>query len=274
MTLPQEIWDEILEQISTDSGRPTLIACALVATRWRGRSQKLLFSSVDINEDNYERWVNGVVRSDSKARLLEYVHSMWYSRCLGSNRYRMQDLAEVSGEYLSALPNLHRLTFTGIQVGHISQAQLHACFSVFREALTYLFLDTFTTSFSAFVTLVGYFPHITTLRIGQFVLKLDEGPIPLLPRPFRGKLHVNQVQADYLEFFDRFAQLNPEYEELVISAPKLPETEFVESALQISASTVQFLRLTTQLRGEYSLPTVLIGITSLPNHPTFKAVLE
>ena len=244
--LPPEILDKIFEWIPTSrEGRPTLIACALVATRWTGPSQRRLFSSVEIDEYNYRRWMKGVILSGSKAHLLEYVRSLRHSH---GRDHRMRDLPRDSGKYFSALHNLHSLTFYQTRIEHISEEKFHTCFSAFRKTLTHLSLDTFTTSFSAFVTLVDHFPNITTLQLHSFVLEPDGGPVPSLSRPLRGKLHIHSVQANRLEFFNRFAKLDLEYEELVITGTPFmyKETEFMESALQISANTVKFLSLTTE----------------------------
>ena len=167
----------------------------------------------------------------------------------------MRDLPRDSGEYLSALRNLHSLRFYNTFVGHISGEQFHTCFSAFRETLTHLTLEAFAISFSAFVTLVDYFPNIATLDLGSFVLEPDEGSVPPLSRPLRGKVHIYYPRSDSLEFLNRFAKLDLEYEELVIETNLwiLTEIEFVESALQISASTVKFLRLAADPECECTL---------------------
>ena len=248
--LPPEVLDKILEHIYTDGWRsPTLVACALVATWWTGPSQRRLFSSVKIHHGNYRQWMDGVVLSGSKAHLLKHVHSLWDIRS-----HRMQGLAQDSGEYFSALRNLRSLTLYGIMVEHISKEDFRTCFSAFRGSLTYLSLDDFATSFSAFVTLVGYFPNITTLRLCSFDLEPDEERVPSLSKPLRGKLELNfgYGKANSLEFANRFAELNPEYQELVIESPDftLRETELLGSVLRISASTIKILRLTAELKCE------------------------
>ena len=239
--------DGILEHIlpANPEGRPTLIACALVATWWTTPSQRLIFSSVAIHERNSPRRMCGVVSSRSKAHLLGYVGSVLYYPHL---KYQMRSLAACSGKHFPALCNLHSPTLFTIRIERISE-EFHICFSAFRETLTYLSLDTFTTSFNAFVALVDYFPNITTFncvcsRGG------DGGPIPPLSRPFRGKLRVSQIEANDLGFFNRFAMLDSGYEVLIIHHPHFLETNFLESALQISTRTTKFLRLTAELHRE------------------------
>ena len=189
-----------MDHIPTNhEGRLTLIACALVATWWTGPSQRRLFSSVQIHEGNYKRWMKGVVASGSKAHLMGYVRSLWPShgpgRCI---KYRMRDLPQDSGKYLSALCNLRSLTLSNTVIEHIGE-DLRTCFSAFRETLTYLSLTNSATSFSAFMTLVDYFPNIETLELRLFVLRPDEEPVPSLSRPFGGKLHIHGLLVRSLE---------------------------------------------------------------------------
>ena len=245
--LPPEILDDILANIPTDNeGQPTLIACALVATSWTAPSQRRLFSSVLIREDKYQRWMNGVVLSASKARLLGYVRSLWH--CSGvyvGVKFPMQSLPRLSGKYLPALRNLQALTLYNIKIEHINEEGFHTCFSAFRETLTYLSLETFATSFSAFVTLVDYFPNLRTLQLRALELEPDGGPVPPLSRPLRGELHFYEIEPWYLEFLGQFSKLDLQYEELVIGCTFVSvEARFLGSALQISPNTIKSLRLT------------------------------
>ena len=136
LTLPPEILDKILEHVfaSRFEGERTLIACALVATWWTGPSQRLLFSSVVINGDNYWQWTNGVL-SGSETHLLEYARSLTYHRGHSEVRYRMRDLLHDFGECFSALRSLHSLELYDTEIDCISQDQFHACFSAFHETL-------------------------------------------------------------------------------------------------------------------------------------------
>ena len=255
VTLPPEILDKILEYVPTDrEGRPTLMACSLVATWWTGPSQRCLFSSVSIHEGNYHEWMSGVVRSESKALLLGYVRSLWYDHCRATKINRQKhDLAQDSGEYLSALHRVRSLALCNIRAEHISE-EFPACFSAFRGTLTSLSFTDFPTSFSAFVTLVDYFPNITSLRVSGLKLEPDEGPVPPLSQPLRGEIHVHDFPNN-AEFLDRLAKLNPKYETLGITSSLHPvRTDSLESALRMSPSTIKFLRLTVHIRGEWLWP--------------------
>ena len=193
--------------------------------------------------------MNGAVLSGSKAHLLEHVRSMWHAEVWDTViEYRMRDLAWDSREYFPALRNLQSLTFFGVRVEHISEEEFRNCFSAFRETLAHLSFYSLAMSFSAFVALVGYFPNITTLELGGFELKPDEGPVPSLSRPLRGKVSLWENIPDCLEFLDRFSKLDLEYEELQLgSFDSSVVTDFVESAFQISPSTIKILRV-VQLR--------------------------
>jgi len=257
VTLPSEILDKIFEHITTDEeGRQTLIACALVATWWTGPSQRRLFSSVLVNNNNYQRWVDGVALSGSKTHLLHYVRSFRYRRApKNSLRYSVCDFPKEPGEYISALHNIHSLQLVNIRINPLSK-ELQTCLSAFRETLTNLAILYFVTSFSAFVSLIDYFPNITALQLGMFGLNPDEGPVQLLSRPLRGKIRIRPPHPDRSEFIDRLAKLDQEYEELVIDAATVPlDTAILGCILQFSAGTVKYLRLLGRLEREYSLHT-------------------
>ena len=194
--------------------------------------------------------MDGVVLSGSMNHFLVHVRSLWHGRRPGpGTKYRMRDLARDSGGYLSGLRNLRNLTLSNILVEHISEGELHTCFSAYRETLTHLNFNTFSTSLGTFVTLINYFPNLTTLLLHRPTLKPDEGPVPSLSRPLRGKLHVRGVPAHSLEFFSRFSRLGVEFEELVIDSFNDPKTPgFAEPALRICPNTVKFLRLGSELR--------------------------
>ena len=252
MTLPPEILDKILKRISANKEQQTLMACALVATWWTGPSQRRLFSSVEVRQRNFELWMNGVVFSGSKAHLLKHVRSLSHSRgpSIRGVKYRMSELLRDSGEYLSALLNLHSLTLHNIRVERIGKEGLHTCFSAFRESLTSLSLVSPTMSVSAFVALVDFFPNMVTLQLHAFVPEADEGPVPSLSRPLRGKVYLRHIAGrSCLELLNRFSKLDLEYEELVIdfALSSFTRAAFLESALRVSSSTVKFLRLTADI---------------------------
>ena len=163
--------------------------------------------------------------------------------------HHIPDLVQFPGEHLSALCNIHSLTLHDTSAEHVTK-EFPTCFSAFRETLTYLSLTDFATSFGAFVTLVGCFPNMTTLRVDSLKLEPDEGPVPQLSQPLRGEIRVHEFPGD-LEFFSRLSGLDLEYEKLVIvSTHYHMVTIFLESALQISPNSVKFLRLTAELRCE------------------------
>ena len=162
----------------------------------------------------------------------------------------MQKLAEDSGEYLSALHGVRSLGLYSISVGPISQEDLCNCFSAFSETLTDLTLSSFVTSFSGFVTLLDHFPSLTTLKFSGLTVRPDEGPVPPLSRPLRGKICLRFLHSDCVEFLNRFAKLDLEYEELVVGC-LVP----MESVLKLSTSTVKYLRLRDRTR-EYLYDTL------------------
>ena len=206
--------------------------------------------------------MDGVVLSGSKTRLLKYVRLLRY-RYFPSNPHihPIQNLLKGFGAYLSALHNIRNLELDNISFERINAEELRTCFSAFRETLTDLTLALFATSFDVFVTLIGYLPNITALRLGPFVVKPDEGPVPQLSRTLRGKIHLFGSYLGCAEFFNRLAKLNPEYEELGLENDV--GRGLLNSILQLSANTVKYLRLAVNFQREYPYNTPsLLHITT------------
>ena len=106
------------------------------------------------------------------------------------------------------------------------------------------------------MALVDYFPNLRTLRMCLCEVRPDEGPVPTLSRPLRGKMYIqcgHMVTAHCLAFFRRFAELDLKYEELVIDtfSHAFPEVaRLLDNALQMNSSTVKTLRLFVELDRE------------------------
>ena len=103
--------------------------------------------------------------------------------------------------------------------------------------LTYFSLVVFNASLSTFETLVDYLPNIRILKLRSFVLEPDEKPVVVFTA--LEKLYVDYIHPDRLEFFNKFAKLELEYEELKVGSLS-SEAVFLESALQIRANTVKY----------------------------------
>jgi len=246
----------ILECIPTNmEGRRTLVACTLIATWWTGPSQRRLFSSISINQCNRQRWMNGVTRSVPKAH-----------RHDTGTEYLTRGLAQDPREYFPVLRNTRNLTLSCIQVERADANQLRTYLSAFRECLTHLSLERITVSFSTFVTLVDYFPNITNLNLCAPGLGPDEGSVPPLSQPLRGKALVRASLHNSLKFFDRFAKLDLEYEELVVGPMGYVNPTFLENAFQMSTSTVKCLRLMSEIECEQRLPTYQTHTLTQPSH--------
>ena len=200
--------------------------------------------------------MDGVALSGSKPHLLEYIRSLQHYLIPGTE----------TSYWMRNLHNIHSLKLGNATIVHISKEEFHTRYSAFRETLLNLNLQSFVTSFSAFVTLVDYFPNLTTLRLGSFTVKPDEEPVPTLSRPLRGRIHLNCTSRNCAEFFDRLAKLDPGYEELELDSESRVETKLVESVLRLCARTVKYLRLTARFEREhpYDTSSSLDTLTKIP----------
>jgi hypothetical protein len=223
--------DDVLEYIPLDrGGRKVLIACASVATWWARPSQRRLFSSVSLDDENYLQWMEGVALLILKTHLLRYVRSILLG-LYGKADYSTQDISRDSGGYLSALHNLRSLALCNVALLSNGQEEIHTCFSAFRE----------------------------TLRIEIFTCDYFESPVPPLSQPLRGEIYIRFTEIYWWKFIDQFTMLNQKYERLVLDFGSiLVDAKNLESLLRSSASSVKYLQLEATLRREYPCCTLFL----------------
>jgi hypothetical protein len=89
-------------------------------------------------------------------------------------------------------------------------------FSAFQHSLSSLRLIQVSIAWSAFVALLGWFPHLRTLGIRGSSFQAENRPAPQISYPLLGRLLVDPSQGNMELFIDRFPKLEQEYEELVI----------------------------------------------------------
>ena len=74
-------------------------------------------------------------------------------------------------------------------------------------------------------------------------MKPNEGQVPSQSRPLRGKICIRCSQGpDFLESVNQLASLDPEYDGLVIEARSRAKEEIIEILLQLSATTMKYLK--------------------------------
>jgi hypothetical protein len=147
--------------------------------------------------------------------LLHCIRSLTYSvlRARGPSRhpsvYTLQD-------YLPTLCNLQTLTFSYMRIEPTIPERLDL-FSAFRHALLSLSLTTVSISWSAFASLVGYFPYLRSLEICWTHFRVDGQPVHYPSRPLHGRLLVGHMWEHPVDLVvDRFPELKLECEELVL----------------------------------------------------------
>jgi hypothetical protein len=238
MKLPQELLDEIFSYLSSYDGR-SLKACSLVSKSWLESSQRLLFADIFIDVDNCQSWLNTILPTN--ARLLRRVRSLTCFVCSHSPpnlRYRVLALRE----YLPSFCQLRTLIFLGIDIEPTILEHLDL-FSAFQHTLSSLSIREGSITWSAFVSLVGYFPNLRDLKILLMSFEVDSRPAPRPIGPLRGRLSVELREGESTDLFaDWFPALRLEYEELEISQ------DFGHRFLTTIAHSLKYLKLTRIIR--------------------------
>jgi len=212
MSLPFELLDEIFGYLPLDD-RESLRTFSLVAKSWVSPAQSRLFSSVIITEDNYQSWKDSI--STTNKELLFHVRSLWYLvllRIPGWDTHPIDDFFD----YLPSFHRLQRLSLCSTSIKSDIPKRLEV-FSAFRHTLSSLTLHTLILTWSTFVAVADYFPHVRDLEVSRPIWGIDYEQAPPLSRPLRGRLSIDMSSSFALQIFtDRFSGLEVEYDELLI----------------------------------------------------------
>ena len=197
MNLPEEILDKILSHLPSDNGQ-SLRSCSLVSNPWLDPSRRLLFARICIQQHNYRSWLKEI--SPANTGLLRHAHSLTYTS------YGMPDsdrCVHALRDYLPSFHQLKTLQFNALNVEPTIPEHL-TLFSTFQHTLSLLYLSGVSITWSSFVALLGYFPHLRDLYISGPSLRVDERPVPQIPHPLRGKLCISLSDEGVKPFTDRF----------------------------------------------------------------------
>ena len=189
------------------------MSCSLVAKSWLEPSRRLLFAHISIRRDNYRSWLDNIPPRNTE--LLRYARSLTYFPRAEDRDSRLYCVYALRN-YFPSFRQLRTLTLCNVVVEPTIHEHL-GLFSAFQHMLSSLSLAQVSITWSAFVALVGCFPHLRNLNIRSSSFRVDDLPVPQLPRPLRGRLIIGPFHGSGMDsFFHLFPGLRPEYEELVI----------------------------------------------------------
>ncbi|KAF9643053.1 hypothetical protein BDM02DRAFT_1758401 [Thelephora ganbajun] len=203
MHLPEELTDKIIGHLPQDDRR-SLQNCSLVSKLWLQPSWRLLFAHITIELTTYQSWLDNI--SPTNTGLLRHARSLTY--IVGGDSCGVPLLRD----YLPSFFQLQQLAFSFTNIKPTICKHLE-WFSAFQHTLLSLSLTQVSITWSVFVTLIGYFPNLRGLGIFETSLRVDDQPVPPLPRALRGRLSVSF--KDVTRFpVDQLIGLKLEYEEL------------------------------------------------------------
>ena len=234
MDLPEELLDEIFSHLPSYDEQ-SLRSCSLVSKSWLEPSRRLLFSNIRIHQDNYLSWLNNI--SPTNAGLLRNVRSLAYF-------FRVYDNPDprccvcALHDYFPSFHQLRALEFYKLDIEPTIPDHL-TLFSTFQHTLFSLSLTHGLITWSSFVALVGYFPHLRDLTVRGPRFQVDDRPVPQILHPLRGRLVVDSYLPDESMklFVNRFPELKQEYEELEIT------TSFEPRLLTAVEGSLKYLTL-------------------------------
>jgi hypothetical protein len=208
-------------------------------------SERRLFALLSIRDENYQRWINAIAHSRSKTHLLPPVHPFsdtisWSGK--GTKWKNSQILENTLPLYTISAPFLLYNIISKLT----DEGAFYHCFSGPHRTFTQLPFGRVAAAFSTLVTLVGYFPNITTILLASFVWNLMRDRSRHCIGLFGGRytfVTLTPVPGGTLD------GLSMEYKILEV---ELYSTVILGSALQPSTNTIKYLTLEGKLGCEQS----------------------
>ena len=221
MDLPQELIEGILSHLPSDDRKSlrAFSSYSLISKSWLDPSRRILFADLSIELVTCNRFLTTI--SPTNTGLLRHVRSLSYCASgeedqrlhqLGIHLFQFQD-------HLSSMCQLRALAFSQMILDWTLPGRL-GMFSAFQHALSSLQLVRVSITWSAFASLVGYFPNLRNLLISYTSFTMDYQPVPRPSHALHGKLslwvgHPHVQEAGFL--VGHFLELKPEYEEVALS---------------------------------------------------------
>jgi hypothetical protein len=211
MNLPQELLDETISHLPP-LDKESLKSCSLVSKSWVEPCQSLLFTSIDLGPDTYQRWKD--IISPTNTTLLRHVRSLTFSPSGISPIPFPLHFFYTLRDYLPSFSQLRTLNLCGVEIEPTISEHLELL-TAFKHTLVSLSLDSVSTAWSSFVVLIGHFPNLRNLEIIDTWFQADDLPVPDTVHAGRGRLFVDVSSVQDMDILcDRLAELKPEYNEL------------------------------------------------------------
>lgn len=255
MKLPPELIDEIIGHLPPDD-KESLQNCSLVTKSWIRPSQKRLFEVVDIRQQNLQSWLDTI--SPTNLELLGHVRRLSYKE------YPEGAVEPAHQALRDHLPSLHQLRhFTLLFARISSHPQQIGLFSAFQHTLSGISLVGCGVTKNAFVTLVNYFPNLTSLYLYGLGYNRDDEPTPPLSRTLFKKLYITVWPMESLVLLDELSKSGMRFEEVdiatMISRPTWPEV--AKRVVDVFGASARILRILGSSNGTYLLPRSLQNIS-------------
>ena len=237
MKLPPELVDEIIGHLPPGDKR-SLRNCSLVAKSWIFPSQKRLFGVVEITGENLRQWLDNI--SPTHIDLLGHVRHLLY------REYPKGSIKQVHLSLHDYLPSFRCLSHFTLSFARTPlRLQQVQKFSAFRYTLSEITLARCVVTKSSLVTLINYFPDLTSFDLRGLEYHKEHGQTPPLVRHHFRKLFANVWGEGSLGLVDELSKLGLRFEEVVISdfLPQRKWPDFSRRVICGFGETVKCLRV-------------------------------
>ena len=187
--IPQELIDEILDYLATDSDFKSLQSCALVSKSWVPSCRRHLFHTVLFTPRGMARWLEAFpVPEESPAHLVRELRF-----ALGGRYSASQDLFE----YVQRFTNVEGVAWLGY--GGFQSSWIIS-FGRSPQSLTSLTIETDTVTLVQIRDILAQLPNLDNLSLVGFLDAVERRALPgigtVLRGRFRGRLRLVNGYAE------------------------------------------------------------------------------
>jgi hypothetical protein len=245
-TLPREIIDEIIDQFGetdmSNENRPynrhVLATLSMVARAWKERSQKHLFSTINL------RKLSSMNLTESDLNELAPVLSLTKDLIIDGCWEAPSQYDPTPTAFLRRFRNLESLFLANLFLTRFSSEQLSACFSHFGETVTHLELKGEANS-DALIYLTSMFPRLAVLYISITRVRTGGGRSTSRELPttgsFQGYLYIYNLSEEHNNFLSFLSSTSPRFDTIRVAEIDLGDG--VGKLLNSSATSLESLEL-------------------------------
>lgn len=170
-SLPQELIDKIIDEVSQHESAHDLRACCLVQKRWVERSRRHLFKEVGLYAaDHFRDWVKVIPPGCDGP--CHHVRSLMYRQ--GAAVLGPKQLLDLHPGHFTSFTGLENLHIFNLSLGRFTSTSMQKAFGPVGRFVRTLVVRDVVLTLNSLLMFLAHFPHLETLHLGNNLSMVPE----------------------------------------------------------------------------------------------------